>query len=223
MGISKGSISLCRYRLIGAKLASPKQVEKYLQKFKSPPIKLDGPPKELKVGWVLPKGLFPEEERYGDHWDLSDCLINDGYLLKLRMERRKVPSELVQLLYNQISTHDHHDKKKMKSKKKAKEMREELQETLLKQSLPVITYLEAHWKHDGNVTLFTTSKKSKEIFEEMFIKTFAKPLKALLVPISPPLMGMSAHNWGKIAPTQKFIKRLEPVLPSTQELSETFN
>ena len=217
MGIIKGSITLSRYRLVGEKLKSHKQIDKHLEKFKSPPIKINGTPKELRVGWVLPDSIYQVDERMGNHWSLSDCYINDGYLLRVRVVRRKVPSELLQVLLKQKLLN------KSYAKKKIKEVKDELHDTLLNQSLPTITYIDAFWSENGSIHVFTSSKKNREIFEDLFRKTFAAPLNSSLVPMSPPLMGMSSLNWGKATPTNKYIKSIEPILPTTQSLSESIN
>ena len=63
------------------------------------------------------------------------------------------------------------------------------------------------------VTLFSTAKKNKEIFEDFFIKTFAKTIGSALVPLAPPLLGLTANQWDLTENTEDFLGKVEPLLP----------
>ena len=170
--------------------------------------------KEMKAGWVIPSGLHAEEERYGDYWDLSDCEVDEGYLLRLRIERKKIPSEFFQIMLRQKLDQINAERDKPLGKNGRKVVSDELKESLLAKALPAISYIDAYWRTtDGLVTLFSTAKKNKEIFEDFFIKTFAKTIGSALVPLAPPLLGLTANQWDLTENTEDFLGKVEPLLP----------
>ncbi|NRA43818.1 MAG: recombination-associated protein RdgC [Oligoflexales bacterium] len=174
----------------------------------------DSSPKEMRAGWVMPSRLQAEEERYGDYWDLSDCEVDEGYLLRLRIERKKIPSEFFQIMLRQKLDQINSERDKPLGKNARKIVSDELKESLLAKALPAISYIDAYWRTtDGLVTLFSTAKKNKEIFEDFFIKSFAKTVGSTLVPLAPPLLGLTANQWDLTENTEAFLGKVEPLLP----------
>ena len=214
LGLMKGSISLCRYRLVGDNSFSLEKLNNKFRKYQSGLLGEDTQSsKEMRAGWVMPSGLSPEEERYGDYWDLSDCEVDEGYLLRLRIERKKIPSEFFQVMLRQKLDQINLERDKPLGKNARKIVSDELKENLLAKALPTISYIDAYWRTDGLVTLFSTAKKNKEIFEDFFIKTFAKTLGCSLVPLAPPLLGLSIGQWDLSEKTESFLGKVEPLLP----------
>ncbi|MFK7827799.1 MAG: recombination-associated protein RdgC [Oligoflexales bacterium] len=214
MGLIKGSISLCRYRLVGDNNFS---LEKLNNKFRQYQSGLLGTgsdsSKEMRAGWVMPSGLTPDEERYGDYWDLSDCEVDEGYLLRIRIERKKIPSEFFQVMLRQKLDQINLERDKPLGKNARKIISDELKESLLAKALPTISYIDAYWRSDGLVTLFSTAKKNKEIFEDFFVKSFAKTIGSALVPLAPPLLGLTTSQWDLKDKTKSFLGKVEPLLP----------
>lgn len=214
LGLIKGSISLCRYRLVGENKFSLEKLNNQFRKYQSGLLELgNGSAKEMRAGWVMPSGLDIEEERYGDYWDLSDCEVDEGYLLRLRIERKKIPTEYFQIMLRQKLDQINLERDKPLGKNARKIVSDELKENLLSKALPVISYIDAYWRTDGLVTLFSTAKKNKEIFEDFFIKTIAITMGSALVPLAPPLLGLSAGQWELSEKTESFLGKVEPILP----------
>ena len=67
MGIQSGSLSLCRYRLVGgAGRTSLGELNELIDNYKSGPIKLSGIPKEELFGWVRPLGVDQLKDELGN-------------------------------------------------------------------------------------------------------------------------------------------------------------
>lgn len=214
LGIFKGTLALCRFRIVGLKNLDLNKINKNLQRFQSSSLKLSGSPKELNAGWVLPSGIYDEEEkRLGDYWDLSDCEVDEGYFLRLRLERRKVPVELFQIIYKQELDKKIKKTGKTPLRQEQKQLREDIKEDLLSQALPSISYIDAYWRNDGLVTMYSTAKKNVEIFMDYFSKAFTKPLGGHLLPISPPLLALSAREWKDAQKALSFVADMERILP----------
>ena len=214
LSLLKGSVSLCRYRIIGGRPQPEARHNKNFLKYQARPVRLDKSSGEWAAGWVLPSGLSDPGERVGDYWDLSDCRIDGAYLLRLRLEKRKVPAELYQIMLQQKNSEFVLSQNRRPSRAEQQEIREEIKASLLAQALPVISYLDACWKDDGSVLLFHTAKKSREIFEQLFRSTVTKPMKASLIPISPPLMALNSTHWGEAEAAWPQLDRLERLLPA---------
>lgn len=212
MSLIKGSLSLCRYKVVGGSKTTESQHNQKLLKFQAQPVSLTTSPKELTAGWVLPP-LCETEERNGTYWDLSDCRIDGRYLLRLRVEKRKIPTELFQILLQQRFQEFQAAENRRPGRAEQQEIREEVRTNLMQQALPAISYLDACWKDDGTVLLFHTARKSREIFEELFRATFTRPMQASLVAIDPPLMALSAHQWKHPEGTWKDLEQLERLIP----------
>lgn len=223
MGFLKGNISFCSYKMIGQKDKWDfNAINKQIKKYAIPTIDSQVRNKEMVYGWDVPHLInLYDEERYGEHWDLSDCRIGNDYLLRLRIETRKVPQEYFKLRWNQQEQEylqedakDQGEDKKRISKRVLKEEREFLKEELLQKALPSIKYIEILVKSSGKVYLCSTSKKIQELFEELFTKTFVQPLKARLVKNDPLLESyeqglITGESWHP-----EMITSMEKLLPT---------
>lgn len=197
MGFHQGSVSLCRYRLLGsgAKHGISK-LNSFLEPHKAGPLKLSGVFKEELTGWVRPLGLDKVELPPDHPWDLSQCAVEDGFVLRMRIERRKVPATLLQMLYKQKFYEEQEKGGKTPGPKVRREMKDQLKQDLTTKTLPQISFVDAFWRdRAGELTLFTTGKKARQTFETLFLQTFANPLELTLVRVDPPLMGLSREGW----------------------------
>src|SRR5690606_18857293 len=102
MGIASGSLSVSRYRLLGKRSRwSIAQLSELMADHQAGPIKLSGVHKEEVTGWVRPLCATEAELPEGSDWDMSHAHLSDGYLLRLRIERRKVPASLIQAVFRE--------------------------------------------------------------------------------------------------------------------------
>src|SRR5438105_2967969 len=100
MTIQQGSLSLSRYKVLGfRKSLKLADMNKHFLPLRAKPLRLQGVHKPVLVGWVPPVGLGIDVSQ--TEWDLSDCRLDEGFLLRLRLERRQVPGPLLQLLVRQ--------------------------------------------------------------------------------------------------------------------------
>src|SRR4030095_10680683 len=97
---------------------------------------------------------------------LSDCQVDDGFVLRLRVERRKVPAQLLQLVYRQ-RFFEHQDKAgKTPGPTERRELRDKVKAELMARALPALSHVDAYWRdRQGELTLFTTGKKARTLFE----------------------------------------------------------
>jgi DNA recombination-dependent growth factor C len=208
-------MSFCRYRLLGAGgRHSIGKLSDLLEPHKAAPVKLSGVHKEELCGWVRPPGLDKVELPPDAPWDLSHCEVDDGFVLRLRVERRAVPAQLLQLIYRQ-KFHDAEAKAgKTPGPKERKELRETVRKDLMARALPQIAHVDAFWRdRRGELTLFTTGKKARTLFETLFGQTFASPLGQTLVRVEPPLMGLSRAEWEDSHVASETLGRLSLATP----------
>ena len=172
--------------------------------------------RELLFGWVRPASFTPEEDVLLDdrHWDASDCLTDAGTLLRLRVERRKVPAQLFQmLLQQQIAKQTSQQPDKPLSRAEKKQIIDSLKEELIGSCLPSIKHCDALWRDKrGDILVFSTNKGELKIFEDLFRETFAKPLGFTFILELPPILGMSESELDdkKSVPSSRQ-KLLEPI------------
>lgn len=188
MGIYNGAVAFTRYRLLGpSNKVTIAKLSNLLEDFKSPTLKLEGLPKAEAIGWVRP--LTPQDpdviEEEG-HWDISECQIQGGIMLRVRYERRKIQSNLLQMIYKQkLNTHlkatgkqmGHSDRKKLKL---------ELASDLLRRALPEIQFTDVLWKDaEQDLYIFSASKTVCERVLQLFHQTFCEELDLTPVKLSP--------------------------------------
>jgi DNA recombination-dependent growth factor C len=197
LGLQQGSVSLARYRLLGAGgRHTVAKLNGLLEPHKAAPLKLGGVHKEELVGWVRPAGLDGVELPPEAPWDLSHCAADDGFVLRLRIERRKVPAQLLQLLYKQRFHEAAEKTGKAPGPKDRRDLRESLRRELTGRALPALTHVDAYWRdRAGELTVFTTGKRARDLFTKIFAATFAAPLGESLVGVDPPLLGLRAADW----------------------------
>jgi DNA recombination-dependent growth factor C len=198
-------------------------LNKNLAPFQAKKIRLKGPTRPEQIGWALP--LIEKNDPIGQDqsWDMSHCRTDAGFALKVRIERRIVPQELLRMIF--ISRAEALEQKKAKplSRQEKKTLRESLADELLEQALPTISYIDAMWDDDqGNLLLFTASKKARELFEQLFRKTFTEPLKGTLVRVAPPLMGLSEKDWKDPNGLGAALERLASTVPTSFSTGQSY-
>ncbi len=222
MSIFSGSLSLSRYRIIGASgPPSLSQLNQKLKVYQAKPLELASP-KELCFGWELPAIGDTSDLPEGADWDMSYCQLEEGYLMRIRVDKRKIAHPVLQLVYRKkMTTLEQDNDGKRLSRQKKRDLLEETRQELLSQSLPNVSYTDLFWdevRHE--VMLFSTSKGVQGIFEELFRKTFCEHLGLSLIKIAPPLLGLSQEEWQE-SMSSKTIERMSHTLP--HDLEGTIN
>jgi len=217
LAIQQGSIALSRYLLIGDG-SRPKlsDMSERLGLYQAEPVVLDGVKKEEQCGWVRPVGIDGVKvDLPPDHpWDLHDCRVADGVLLRLRIERRKVPATLLQVVYKQRFFAISQKTGKTPGPKERRDLRDEVKAELMSRALPTLSYVDAFWRDQaGEVMLFSSSKKARALFEGLFRSTFADHIGAQLVAMEPLLMGMSAADLADSRVASEAVSRLSLATP----------
>lgn len=197
LSLFSGSVSLKRYRIVGGKTFPLADLNASLRRYVSDEIALDGIKREEHCGWVLPLASEEDEDDLlaGNYWDLTHCRFADGYLLRMRMERRKVSSELMQMVLRARLNEANRDSKTALTREERRELRENLKIELTQKALPQISYADAYWKEDGTVLLFSTAKRTSILFEDLFSKTFCGLMEGILLPLEPVMFAMTDREW----------------------------
>ncbi len=221
MSLQNGSFSLTRYQVLGRKKRlAVAELNQKLHGYQARPISLQAAARELDYGWVLPDNPELEEDFHERqlNWDISDCLYEEGILLRLRIERRSVPGQLLQEIARQRWSdrqpqQDQQDSEEPQRVRK-KQVLDEVKEELLGLSLPSISYVDAYWKdQDDRIYLFSQSKMAREAFEDLFHKTFGKPHKLGIFRLLPPLLGLTGEAWQDGARSSEYLNRIVHTLP----------
>lgn len=224
MSLQQGSFSITRYRVLGReKRFTVPELNQHLHGYQLGPILLQKAPRELNFGWVLPQN--PELEDKAERqqsWDISDCLFEDGILLRIRIERKSVSSQLLQAImlqrWQESQTFEGGPEPQRVRKK---QIQDEVKDELLQMSLPSVSYLDAYWRdQDDVVYLFSQSKMARDCFEELFRKTFCEPLELSLFRVLPPLLGLRPDAWQTLPQQAQLLEKLTHTLPQgSQDLS----
>ena len=197
MGIVNGSMSISRYRILGDSSFPIKALNQNLQNFVGGDLLENGLKKEVIARWVIPSGtLASTEDRQGDYWDLSDCEIDGDYLLRLRIEKRKVPGELLNLMAKKEIARLSEEKGTRLPRPVQKEIKDQLKTELIGQSLPQVSYIDVVWKwEEREVWLLSTAKNTMAQFEDLFQKTFLNKMGSSMIKIAAPLLGFADSEW----------------------------
>lgn len=220
MGIYSGTFSLTRYQIVGGDggITLP-SVNKHLKPYQAKAhIQLGQGVKELVAGWVRPLEGDTDEEGTASHWDMSDAQFDGGFLLRLRIEKRKVPAPLLQLVYRErLQEAREANEGKPLPRTQRKELQDSVKDDLMAQALPQISFLDAVWNdRTGQVLVFTTSRQALNIFEEIFRKTFLDHTSMTLVAITPALMGLTPAEWrGEWEKRGNRMEKMAKALPAT--------
>lgn len=222
MGFQNGSFSLTRYRVLGReKRLSISELNKKFAGFQAGTLKLQNSTRELEYAWVLPEN--PELDDRGtteESWTLSDCLFEDGILLRIRVEKRNVPTQLLNIVSKKrwLETKAEEADAKSEERVMKKQIVDEVKEELLRMSLPTLSYIDAYWKdQEDSIYLFSQGKSARECFEDLFRKTFGQAHNLTLVRILPPVLGLDVWNGGHT----EILEKIRQTLPGGMTGVET--
>ncbi len=191
MGIYTGTVAYNRFRVIGPnKKHGIAKLSSLLDPFKSPILRIDGSPKAEIIGWVRP--LTPQDaEVMGEdaHWDISDCQVSSGVMLRLRYERRKISTSLLQMLFKNELAKNHKATGKPLGRQDRLKLKEEIAATLLRRTLPQIQFVDVLWKDTEHgigteLFIFTSSKGATDRVLQLFNQTFSNELDLTLTALN---------------------------------------
>lgn len=209
MGLASGAMSMTRYKVLGLSKPSLTDLNQGIAPFKAKPLSLEGNQKPEIAYWVLPN--LPDLEREGDYWDMSDCQTEGGYVMRIRIEKRSVPGELLKSLHKEHLQALAKTLERRPSRVESRQAKEQLKEELLGKALPTIRFIDLFWSEQTDeITVFTTSKNSCSVFEHIFRKSILTPLGGELVCLVPPLFGLDEMDWKGHSQRAESIGRLVP-------------
>jgi DNA recombination-dependent growth factor C len=216
LGLVQGSMSICRYRLMGAGVRiNLATLNERLDHYLAGPVSLEAPAgKEELIGWVRPLGVDTVDLPPDAPWDMSHAQVEDGFVLRMRIERRSVPAQLLQLIYRDRFFAVQAKTGKTPGPKERRELKDQVREELMGRALPAISYVDAFWRDkDGELQVFSTGKKARQLFETLFSKTFSDHLGQTLVRIAPPLLGLAESDWTESEAASETLERLSLTAP----------
>lgn len=216
MSIYQGSFAVTRYRILGGKKHYKyDELNQCLQPHQAKPLRLKGVQRPLIMGWVRPPAIMEEGIAADDPWDMADCRVEEGFALRLRLEKRQLPSAVVQTLYQKrLDQKTRSRKDRQTSSAERKELLQEVKDELLDQCLPAISYVDGFWHEDEQeLWVFTTARSRLAAFEEFFYKTFAQPLGLSLMRVSLPSLAMQSPNWSEDVSKNKSFHQVQQTLP----------
>lgn len=211
MGVIQGRCSLTNYHVVDLKSPlSIKEIDECIRAYEAKDIRLQGITKPLLYGWT-PAPIAEVEG--SDEWSVSDAQLNGGIMLRARIEKRNVPSSLIQLCVKQKLVSMMKRREKPLSRKERRDLLHETKNDLMSQALPTVSYVEAflNAKQD-QLYVFSTSKQAKLVIEDLFEKSFGRKHGAKLVRIPSPLMAVDPDEWGDL--DTKFMQRLSLTVPT---------
>jgi DNA recombination-dependent growth factor C len=203
MSIYSGSINVSRFSVLGA-VATQRlsDLNKGMLPMQAEPIKLSGVSVEQLCRWVRPPLIdLPEDGQ----WDMADAQVDDGFLLRLRVEKRRVAGSLLQAIYRQKLISE--EEKGALSRPAKKQLRDKIKRDLLQKALPQLSYIDGFWR-DGRQELlvFSTSNGQIELFLKHFYECFCKGKDLKILPLAPPLLSGTA---------QKTVERVAHLVPTS--------
>lgn len=187
MGIYNGTVAFQRYLLVGGpRKLTISNLSDLIAPHKAPSLKLDQTVKAERLGWVRPLTQDSAETPLDStHWDISDCVVEGGVLLRARAERRKVPSTLLQMIFRQKIAEHYQASGKQLNRNERQALKNDLTQELMRRSLPQVSFTDILWKlEDKELYIFNRSKTACERVLQLFDETFAKELKLDVVKFS---------------------------------------
>lgn len=230
MGLASGNVTLVRYKILGQdKPLSAARIEALLAPRRARAVRLEGVEAEELSGWARPSAAGEDVDspdkaanelsRDSDAWHASDAQVGEWLLLRLRIERRKVPTSLFQLMFRQKILALAEKRGKPVARAERLTIREELRKDLVRRTLPNLSWIDASWRdRTGDLLLFGSSEKVRQIFEEQFRKTFAEPLELEMVRVAPPLAGLDhlePKMWTDAKRAAQMMTQLSTLVPVT--------
>ena len=219
MSLYHNRMTVSRYRLLGGLNLGQEELSKAMAPYKARAPKLQGSVQEEELCWVPPP-LEGEESRMAwesepASWGLAQCRLREGYLLRMRILRRKVPSLLLQQMLKEKLLQRIQEGKKV-GRQEHQALARDLKQLLLKKSLPQLSHIDAFWQDGGDIFLFSASPQGINSFQSLFRKSFCKALKASLLPLKAPFLGkqLETLTGPKEKEASDFKELFEALLPS---------
>jgi DNA recombination-dependent growth factor C len=190
MGFLSASFSLTRYLVVGeAEEELWEKIPELLREFAFEEI--DSSTEELGFGWVCFDNMLDNK------WHTSSPFKGEYVCFSLRIDKRKIPPAVFKKYY-QLAVEElkkGSEGEVYLSRGKIKEIKENIRLKLLPRILPVPSVTDVIWNFSkGILYLSSTNKSTKEIFEELFERTFKLPLS----PLSPYEIGKRIESSLKI-------------------------
>ena len=225
MTIYSGQVNVTRYKVMRADADKKRHVphatlNEAAAEWKAAPLtalleeKKNLAAREVATGWVAPEGLAVvrewrngiEEASQGDKlsssestWDFSMGAVNDGIMMRMRLDRRRVPAALVNAVYKQKLLSEESVKggrRKRLPRAERDALKQHVRDSLVARALPSFSYVDAFWREGaGEMLVFTTSEPALKAFEELFARTFGGPANVSLTRIQPPMTAAPAEFW----------------------------
>jgi DNA recombination-dependent growth factor C len=218
MGLQSSSISITRFRLLGYKKSRTlAHLNELFASHQSRPLKLQGAAKEDIVGWVRPPIADIAGMTERDEWSLSDCRLDNGFYLRLRSERRRVSSSLLQSVFRDALARREAKRSNPLNRQERKELSAETKRELLQMTLPSLSYVDGFWRPDsGQLLIFSASTASADNFANLFRETFCSPLGMNMIAVSLPLMGLVEDLWSEESKrSTDWIQRISLTIPTS--------
>lgn len=215
MSLLSGQISLTRFKVEGPAKISYAAIDDCLASGRAGPLRLGAGNREESFGWVDPD-LYEDSDTPGQKvWGASECKIGQGIMLHMRLDRKKVPSSLVQALVRERLRAEEGGKGRFLSAREKKDLTAEVKEEALIKALPSVQLIEAYWRvATGDLYVLTTVKATIRCFLALFNDTFTKPLELTLIqPTLPAVLEALTSSQGKAASKEQLSHRLGQLLP----------
>ncbi len=217
MGLASGSVSLTRYKVLGLKKSiTIAELNECLLPQQAKGLRLTGVLREQSFGWVRPMGGEPLPLSETESWDMSDCRAGDGFLMRVRLEKRAVPGRLLQLVLRERLMKKEAKREKPLSRAERREILDETKRELLERALPALNYFDVYWRDAASsLYVFSQSKRALQVFEELFHKTFGEPLNLTTLRLQPPLTAVQDNMWRAPSAEDPYLKRLALTIPTS--------
>ncbi len=170
MGVLSSSISLTRYRIAGE--VTDELQGSILQRLMSHKfLEIDQNSDEKSSGWVCFDDLL-------DTWWKTAPPQKGTYLaFALRLDTRRIQPAVMKKHYRLALDEALKEQKarghKFITRDHKKQIRDRVRQTLLSKTLPVPAVFDVAWNLDGHVVyLGTAAPKIRELFEDLFLKSF---------------------------------------------------
>lgn len=217
MGLVHGNVSVSRYKVLGQKKSFKlKELSEYFAPYQAKKVQLQGAHHSEKVLWAKPS--LTKNLEYVDpneHWDLSDCQLEDGFVLRMQIDKRKVPAQLLQLTIKERLHRKNERRAKPLSNAERKQLIADTKKELLALALPELSFVDAFWRPEGSdLLIFATTKNVLRHFEGLFNKTFCEHLDLNLVRMDPPLLNLAPEEWLDEDLAGKKLAKLSLTVPS---------
>ena len=197
MGIYNGSIAYTRFRILGTEGGHTiSRLNALFEPFKAPTLKIESTTKTEAIGWVRPlTSQEPDAVGANDHWDISDCQTSGGLLLRVRYERRKVPTSLIQMIFRQKLVSHAKATGKGPNRQERQKIKDEIMTELVRRSLPEIQFIDVLWREsESELYVFSSSRKMTDKILQLFNQTFADELDLSVIRLNPAASWLETEN-----------------------------